>query len=367
MNLGQCIANLLRQYPEVAVPGIGVFRKKTVSASFDREMNVYSPPSSYIHLIEGEGNDALLTDYLKAQAQISDTAAARLLEEKVRDLLATIQRHGKVLLAGLGYLISDGARVAFKPFETDGYLFRPIPELRPAAAEAEIISDAIELEDTVVPVDAKADVAESRNDVETAEPVVAVEDELEAGDARGGRTAWWVVAAVLLVAISAAGGWAWLNRPEWFAGFTRGGTTNEVARPADNDDASGPAKGMPEATQLSLTDSVAQPVNSAAMPPADSAVADVSGASTDNVAAAKPTVTYEIIVGSFATMAQAERYVREMRAKGYEVEAIDSRMPGNRKKISWGSFASEEEAYRELVRVQKTFEPDAWIAKVFHD
>src|SRR5690606_16922051 len=122
MNLGQCIANLLRQHPEVAVPGIGVFRKTIVSASFDGEQRVFLPPSSRIDLIDGEINNTVLTDYLKIQRQISDSAATHLLEEKVRDLLAAIQRHGQVLLSGLGYLIADGAKVAFKPFETDGHL-----------------------------------------------------------------------------------------------------------------------------------------------------------------------------------------------------------------------------------------------------
>src|SRR5690606_41283994 len=85
------------------------------------------------------------------------------------------------------------------------------------------------------------------------------------------------------------------------------------------------------------------------------------------VEAPTPKVTYEIIVGYFKTMDQAEKYVARMKAKGYELKAIDSRMPGNRKKVSCGSFSTEEEAYRELVHVQKNLQPEAWIAKVFHD
>jgi len=79
---------------------------------------------------------------------------------------------------------------------------------------------------------------------------------------------------------------------------------------------------------------------------------------------AAPTESFEIIVGSFTSMDQANQFVADMKAKGIEVWAIESRMPGNRKKVSCASFPTQAEAYRALREVQRTIEPGAWVARV---
>src|SRR5690606_19739118 len=106
--------NLLRQHPEVAVPGIGVFRKTRVRAAFDADAHACSAPASRIELIEGQAGGLLLTDYVKAQRQVNEETAGRVLEETVQRLIAAARRNGRVLLSGLGYLIADGASLVFE-------------------------------------------------------------------------------------------------------------------------------------------------------------------------------------------------------------------------------------------------------------
>lgn len=318
MNLGVSIANLLRRYPAVGVPGIGVFRKAHYPASYDVDKAVFLPPADYIELVDSDTDAFLLTTYLETQRQLDGYAATAMLENAVKGIMDTISRNGEALLDGLGYLLADGASFIFKPFEIDGLAAKPIAAQPPAAPISE----------TGVPID------------------IPVEALVVSSGNTGGRryTPWIIGGAVAAMVIAVAAVAVFTFKIEWL-GSTR---VEHEAIPlveADRDSAVADT-GFETVTVDSL--------------PADS----VSATSTP---VAKPSVTYEIIVGSFATMRQADKFVAEMKAKGYDLHAIDSRMPGNRKKISWGSFATEEEAYKELARVQKTFEPGAWIAKIAHN
>lgn len=354
MNLGLCIANLLRQYPEVNVPGIGIFRKISVPASFEAEGQVFSAPGTRIELVEGQGSGLLLTDYLRAQRQLSEESAGRMLDELVQGLIAAAQHNGKVLLSGLGYLIADGASLVFEQLNPADLTRRPVKALHPLTPAVTELSPGTTVEEPgpVIPAGAADD--QPVMEQETAAPDED-EETLEEPSRRTGR---WVAAAVVVALL--AGG-IWFYQPAWLTGIKQTSVSDQT-------DSEQPVAG--QTAQLPLdsgqTDSTGQPVAMETAGGRDSVPAAAAAAPAP-VEASKPAVTYEIIVGSFATMRQADKYVKEMKAKGYDLKAIESRMPGNRKKISWGSFATEEEAYRELVSVQKNFEPGAWIAKVVHD
>lgn len=358
MNLGLCIANLLRQYPEVVVPGIGVFRKTPVAASFDVHGRVFLPPSSRINLIEGQAGGVLLTDYVKAQKQVDEETAASMLNDAVQELLATVHRSGKVLLSGLGYLVADGASLVFEQLSNAGLGLGPVrardliptpamPGPQPGEAAG---TDPAPIE-AAAAADEGMDVADEGMDVAG-----------ETGEYTGKRrTIWWMAAALVLALLTAGG--IWFYQPAWLSEMRPASLTDGTKGKSRAPAADQAAEAQPE---MGGTDSLGQEAIAGTTDAKDTVQA---AAATETVPAeaAKPSVTYEIIVGSFETMKQAEKYVARMKTRGYDLKAIDSRMPGNRKKVSYGSFATEEEAYRELVHVQKNFQPDAWIAKVIHD
>lgn len=328
--MGVSIANLLRRYPAVGVPGIGVFRKTHRSASYDKVRSAFLPPADHIELV-GEASDVFqLTDYLKAQQQVDGATATAMLEAAVTEMMDTISRNGEALLDGLGYLFADGASFVFKPFEIGRFAPESIPARLPV-------------------MDRPVSAAEEEEVRLTTEVEV---DETPARKRYIPWIVWGTVAAMLIAAVA-----IWQYRPAWFTALVDPQVVSDP--PADPQTPSLEALPLADAVQDSaMVDS--------------SSVAAVDPTPIDSVSeaiapATKPSVTYEIIVGSFATMRQADKFVAEMKAKGYDLHAIDSRMPGNRKKISWGSFATEEEAYKELARVQKTFEPGAWIAKMEHN
>ena len=355
MNLGLCIANLLRQHPEVSIPGLGIFRKTPVAATFDAGSQTFSAPGSRIELVHGPSETSLLIDYVCAQQQVDHETAARILHEAVQAVVIAARRNGRVLLSGLGYLVAHGGVLSFEQFSAVGLTLpkvkaqvaeavAPVQVERPVKEESSVETDRrAEPEvpvvegpsvEATVPAETETPLAEEDISEETGSAV----EELVEEEQRSNRSGWWIAAAVVLLV--GAGGW-----------FYRQTT------------------GQHPITQITKTPEPTADTSLSGAFVADTVVANVTAPDTvvaemPAPVAAKPAVTYEIIVGSFATMRQADKYVAEMKAKGYKLKALDSKMPGNRKKISWGTYATEEEAYRDLVKVQRDFEPTAWVAKV---
>lgn len=361
MNLGLCIANLLRQYPAVEVPGIGVFKIKRESAAYDKTTHAFQPPVQFVELTKKSSDSFPITKYLQVQRRIDESTAIDMLEKAVADLMDSISRNGQALLDGLGYLFADGTSFAFKPFETGNLRWKPVDESvvpvpeaelvvisKPDVADAEIIEE--ETVDEGVPV---SGMHESKEEADK------VSDSKEYGQSTGHSKRGWIVAAVSAAVLLAAGVF-------WYYNYTSSGQRRGVAtQPPEQQEVKPVEANVPVTldrtgdTPVLAADSVGAAGQTAA-----------EHVNTDTVAVvkpAKPAISYEIIVGSFATMAQAKKYLTEMKAKGYDLTLVDNKMPGNRKKISWGSFATEEEAYRELSRVQKNFEPGAWIAKIVNE
>jgi len=295
MNLGLCISNLLRRYPTVHVPGIGVFKITRIPASYDRERSVILPPASVIELTGGHGDSLPIVSYLRAQLGVDEDAALHMLDEAIRDLAETINKNGRALLDGLGYLVADGASFVFKPFDRSGITISPV------AIPPEVVNE-------VVPTPENG--AEYETGAVTSPP------------AR--RASRWIAVAAVVLLLSGAGV-VWYYKSGWLTGGKEDPflvQKNESEAPVDEGGA------PPVATS---------PIDTAA---ADSVISQLSAQAADSVQVdtavvvsnpPKPAITYEIVVGSFATMAQARKYVAKMKAKGYDLRALDSRMPGNRK------------------------------------
>jgi hypothetical protein len=74
-------------------------------------------------------------------------------------------------------------------------------------------------------------------------------------------------------------------------------------------------------------------------------------------------INYEIIAAAFARKSEADVYIKEVSSKGIQAKIVEN-MPGKMLKISLGTFLDEESAKKELTRIQKDINKDAWIARV---
>lgn len=346
INLGRCLVYLLERHDRVAVGGIGTFRKIRQPGYFDGPSHSYHPPFGEIVFDAdagtGEGAE-LVVDYVAAQRRVSRSAAQASYRKSIAGILKQLDAAGQVALDGLGQLRQDADQLTLVTLGSGDRAFPampPVPELpvlsepiRPEPAQSE--QESVEVEEVVEP--------------------------------RGG--VFWRVAAILVIILGALLAASALLRPDLIqdlrvriASVAQSSTVpTEPVFETTPVEASTPA-GTLEALSPDTIESVDVLTDTTAVRGAG--VQPEAESASGLVAETEPVVTYEIIVASFKTMEQAHTFVAEMKEKGIELRAIDSRQPRNRKKVSYGSYPTKDAAYQELPNVQKTLEPTAWVDRI---
>lgn len=364
INLGSCLIYLLSRNDRVGLQGLGTFRRIDQPGYFDETKQVFVAPENRIEFVSDGASGlagSLIIDYIAVQKQIAQEEAAGLFQNALETWTRVLESTGDLKIAGLGNLSKRDGGLEFVSDESGafGQKFPPVAEIDTLSAE--------EVKDIVQETEVAAVTQEGVVEEE-------VEEEIEE---RGGGT-WrkiWIAAVFLILALASLAyfrpdlidqGRDYLvdirqDLPQWLGG--------KVEKPTI--DQQQPLRPETELSTVSLfPDSLeTEPDSLVLQAPQDSvqlnlATTAASTSGTVETVAETPKESYEIIVGSFTTMEQAEEFVVEMKAKGIEVWAIDSRMPGNRKKVSCASFPTQAEAYRALKEVQRNIEPGAWVAKV---
>lgn len=148
MNLGKQIINLLLSQPSVYVPGLGQFNRIFVSSVYDKKNDLHLPPLTYIEFDSKGEKGYNLAKYYQQLLNKTSQEASDLVSEQVAAVNLEIQEQGKVLLDGLGYLLSYHDTLVFKsldlsslqltPIATPDFLKdrKPAEEGEPAAKEA---------------------------------------------------------------------------------------------------------------------------------------------------------------------------------------------------------------------------------------
>lgn len=370
INLGSCLIYLLSRNDRVGLQGLGTFRRIDQPGYFDETKQVFVAPENRIEFVSDGASGlagSLIIDYIAVQKQIAQEEAAGLFQNALETWTRVLESTGDLKIAGLGNLSKRDGGLEFVSDESGafGQKFPPVAEIDTLSAEevTEVVQEDVGNEEVIVVQEV----------VGTQESESTQEEEVE--EKVGGT--WrkiWIAAVFLILALTSLAyfrpdlidqGKDYLadirqNLPEWLGG--------KVDKPTI--DQQQPLQPETELSTVGLyPDSLEAGQDSLVLQfPQDTVQLDLAAtASTTGTAdmeVVAPKESYEIIVGSFTTMEQAEEFVAEMKAKGIEVWAIDSRMPGNRKKVSCASFPTQAEAYRALKEVQRNIEPGAWVAKV---
>ena len=163
----EAISDLLFVRDTVVVPGLGAFIKKPVSAKVNPVANYFSMPSSEITFDSNLREDnELVVRYLSEKSNISEDEAKKLLAKFVSDCFNTLKDKKKLVLNGIGTLSYDGDNLVFKQDMSINYNsdvfgladFTPQPVLR-SKSKAEIkleIEQQQKDKNTPVTVDEKA-------------------------------------------------------------------------------------------------------------------------------------------------------------------------------------------------------------------
>ena len=334
INLGRCLVYLLDQHKEVYVAGIGTFQVISNPAYLDPETrSFYSTSFHYNFTVEsGQHPSDIIVDYISAQREIDRDAAQAVYRQTLSTLFAALEEKRHFYLEGLGTLHQTAEGLVFQAMELKEGI-HPVPEL-PTINDKVVIEKEEPVEDVALPLISNEDL----------NPEEYVESK------RGTGIGYWWIAIVVILSLGALV--ALKPGQVYFFLNSYGLEVPLLAQYADEEPVEGPE------TQLDLAPVVA--LDSLITDSLDKDSLQIATPLIDSISA----VSYEIIVGSFTTMEQAEAFVREMNEKGITVRSMDSRMPGNRKKVSYASYPTEAEAYRALREVQKNIEPGAWVARV---
>ena len=364
MNLGKNIYNLLKRQTDVYVQGLGSFTRNHTPATFDEKRNAYLPPISYIDFDRSSTIGYDFVHYLQQLHLVERSEAQQQVADAVSVLLQKIAEDGQAKLDDLGYLVSYGDGYVFKALDLSGFNYKPVvaPANMPISPTTSEDSVPVEektmnvapQEEIPVAMDVEQESSHSGfSESEAQQPVAAefVEDDLEeeTWEPESGRNViWYIVSAIIAVGILVA---------LYFA--NRGNPTAEpVERVILADSLSSSNVNQRDTTGSGLTDSLVQ-ADSLSKQPVDS----IAKKEVNELIPANH--TWQIVIGSHRTLAQAYEQAESYNKAGYpRVRVIPSNLAKNRKKVIWDWYETKAKADSALQYVQKHIIKDAWPDKI---
>lgn len=358
MNLGKNVYNLLKRQPEVYVEGLGSFRRNHAPATYDEKRNVYLPPITYIDFDRSSNQGYDFIQYIQQLQRIDRSEAAQEIALQVEDLLRRVKEDGQVKLEDLGHLVSYGEGYVFKALDLSGFQYEPVEAIagqpqpiKETDPETDDKSQLAEGEMTIVPEEPILEDTPIEEELEqptTAEVLDPVEEEEEVKRS-GSNTSWYVIIALVAVGIMVA--LYFVNRNQQMVAQIP--TASGIVDSNRND---------PDTATLSLIgDSTRIAADSLEQTQIDTAQNQIQ----ENEPLVPEHHTWQIVIGSHKTLAQAYEQAESYNKAGYSrVRVIPSNLARNRKKVIWDSYETKQEADSALRYVQKHHIKDAWPDKI---
>lgn len=362
MNLGKNVYNLLKRQPQVYVEGLGSFRRNHTPATYDEKRNVYLPPITYIDFDRTSQTGYDFIQYIQQLQLLDRGEAEHEVTAQVAGLLRRVKEDGQVKLDDLGYLVSYGEGYVFKALDLTGFQYEPVeatgvqPQINKEVAEPDVQPE--EVSGVTTETEGTPGAEEEKEEVFVEEPSeeqpiaadIVVPDGYEGEqpfeEAKPRSNAiWYVLIVVVALGILIALYMANQNQP------AVRGTQNPTALDSNLNTA--------DTTVSSLATDSAQQVDSLGHVGADSLQ------TRSNRLLVPEHHTWQIVIGSHKTLAQAYEQAESYNKAGYpNVRVIPSNLAKNRKKVIWDSYETKAEADSALRYVQKHHIRDAWPDKI---
>jgi hypothetical protein len=311
MKIDQYISQLLYRYQCVTVPGFGAFLTEIQSAQLQESSHSFYPPKKLVSFNAYlKNNDGLLANHIAVSEKITYEVAVSIIEHEVSVWKKTLQEMGTVALKNVGELVLNSEKsIVFVPNDQTNYLtssFGLSTYVSPAIKRAILLQEEAEA---------------SQEEEAIAVPVV----ELKKSNPFLKYAALFVIGAGLL----GAGGYY-------------GNAYYETQ--------------IQEQT-LAVQTKVQKEVNHKIQE------------ATFFITNPLPTVTltvkggkmpYHIVAGAFRQEENADKVYEELIKLGYHAKRI-AKNNHDLYPVLYGSFSSYAEAQKEMERIKKSHNPDAWL------
>ena len=389
ISITEAISDLLYIRDTIVVPGLGAFVKKPTSANVNPVVSYFAMPSAIIEFDAALREDnVLLVSYLSEKNEIPEDEAKKLLAMFVSDCFNTLKNKKKVELNGLGTLSYDWAGdLVFKQHGDINY-----------NSDAFGLSD-FKLEPVMrskTKVEIKAEIEQQQKDKNTPvtvdEKAVHEHDKIEVSDDGGlPHPGWlWVLPVLLLVASVLFGMhyFKFVDFKKWFEQIERMKEPEpwtisfpsgvkpwpivEIVTPEETDiiafaetDTITSEKADTIASKevdIIVPEEIDTIVPKAINTRVEETVLPVEKEETVlPVEEMKTEANIRIIAGCFGQEDNAIRLVNSLKDKGYNEAFYELR--GTKWYVSFGRYATDEEAATALREIRKNTEYKAWILK----
>lgn len=342
------ISRLLFDHECVIIPGFGAFLTRYYSAEVNAATHMMRPPSRRLYFNRSiHENDGLLAKAISYTEGLTYKQSLAVIEDQVKEWVHLLKAGKKVAISGIGrlYVDENSRKLQFSPslennFLTSAYglsIFRS-PAVQREALIRKGVHKAIEKHMAKKPT--------TRKEAENA----------PATEKKKKRTPWAaVLVPIIFAGIVGAGYVAYQNDAfENVAGFN-------IFKSNDK-----PAEDI-KAEELTSTE---EPVEELNEEPAyeeeniitEEEVMSEEPASEDSFSAAEEVTApsgYHIVVGSFHDRSNAEHYISELQAQGYDAYLANGTPDFSR--VAIGNFQSWRQAKNALDGVRMNVNPGSWI------
>lgn len=121
MDIALYIAELLHQYNEISIVGLGTFFKKRIHGFYDDKNHVFIPPTHDLAFKLEHHKSLMLADYCCTQRNISQTTAIYFIEKFVNSIWKQLNTSGYADLRALGILKKTDTGYTLEAKEETGY------------------------------------------------------------------------------------------------------------------------------------------------------------------------------------------------------------------------------------------------------
>lgn len=306
MQLETYISDLLYRYDCVTVPGLGAFLTSRVSAKVHESTHTFYPPKKVLSFNEQlQNNDGLLANYIAEIEKTPYATAAERISERVKSIKSFLVEGETIQFDNIGKLIlnSDG-NIVFDPSNHINYLTDSfgLSHFSSSDITREVYKE------TVKAIEEKAPIAFTPE--------------------KRSKNNWlkYAATAIILLGLGGfSGAFLYNNSIE---------NHNQLAQEQANE-------------QLDAKVQEATFIISNPLPAATLSIEKQSG-------------NYHIVAGAFRIEANSDKKVNQLRAKGYKARKIGTNRYGLHE-VVYASFETRGEAQRELYKVRREHNRDAWL------
>jgi nucleoid DNA-binding protein len=341
MDIGFYIGELLREQDEINVAGLGTFMKIRLAGSFNSSSNQFYPPAYQISFKESETNDLSLSQFISIHENLSQNSVEELIKKFSESILEHLNSSESAEIQHIGVLYKEDGLLKLRPSLSLGAInhffgLKPVSELKT---------------EVLLAINEEMPVNNVNEDLEEEEEYEEIK-----------KTRTWIILFIsfftILIAVSAL---FYFNSD--FNTFIKNKSAGMFS---SKNTVKQETPELIDSTKIN-SDIIKNTVDSASIvsdslqQQADTAL--TSANESDVLSNTSEVVNYEIIVAAFSIKAEAEIFIKQIGSKGIQAKIVEN-MPGKMLKISIGTFLDEELAKKELTRIHKKINKDAWIARV---